>query len=336
VGPTVRDIARELGVDASTVSLALRDSPRIKLATRARVREAAERLGYVPNRSARALRRGRSQTIAYVLWGGQPEDLRQSFPEYTLGAAAAALEAGYGLLLLLATEQRLAQTPVDRFPELRQADGALFVGETADRAGLAALLRAGFPIVHLGARDLPGDTLPFVSGDYTQGGRLAAEHLLGHGHRRLAVLYYPHPLVPEMPTQRLEGFAAVAGQALVECFPIDCDAAVEPALDRILERGVTAVFAADQPQGLRFLAACRERGVGVPEDLSLLVFDDLPVAELSSPPLSCIRQPRDAIARLGVRLLDDLIEGRPVAALQPLLPCTLVERASVAAPKERR
>ncbi len=203
---TIKDIAREVGMDYSTVSLALRDHPRIAVGTRQRIQEAAEHLGYVPNRAAQALRLGRSHTIAFVLWGDNSEQIRQSFPDYTLAATAAAFAAGYELLLLQATAARLAAAGIDRFPELRQTDGALFVGETLDRQGLAALLQAGYPVVHLGERTLEGVTLPCVGADYAQGGALAAEHLLSFGHRRLAALYGPHSGAPEIHERRLAGF----------------------------------------------------------------------------------------------------------------------------------
>jgi LacI family transcriptional regulator len=331
-GTTIKDIAREVGMDYSTVSLALRDHPRIAAATRRRIQQAAEQLGYIPNRAAQTLRLGRSHMIAFVLWGDNSEQIRQSFPDYTLAATAAAFAAGYELLLLQATAARLAEASIDRFPELRQSDGALFVGETLDRAGLAALVRSGFPVVHLGERLLEGATLPCVGADYAQGGALAAEHLLGFGHRRLAALYGRHADVPEIHERRLAGFADRAGSAVVEQLAVDRETAIGPVLDRLRASGVTAVFATEQVIGMRLLTACIAGGVHVPEDMSVVAFDDLPAAALSTPPLTCIRQPRDLAGKLGLEMLRDRIEGQAVTTERLLLPCTLVARASVAAP----
>lgn len=334
-GATIKDIAREVGMDYSTVSLALRDHPRIAVATRQRIQQAAVRLGYVPNRAAQTLRLGRSHTISFVLWGDNSEQIRQSFPDYTLAATAAAFAAGYELLLLQATAARLAKTPVDRFPELRQTDGALFVGETLDRPGLASLVRAGFPVVHLGERTLPDVTLPVVGADYAQGGALAAEHLLSFGHRRITALYGPHRDAPEVHERRLAGFQERAGDAVLETLAVTRETPIGPVLDRLRATGVTAVFATEHVIGLRLLAACQEAGVAAPRDLSVVAFDDLPAAAISGPPLTCIRQPRDTAGRLGLELLRDQIEGRPITSARLLLPCTLMSRASVAAPRQQ-
>jgi LacI family transcriptional regulator len=278
------------------------------------------------------LRLGRSHTIAFVLWGDNSEQIRQSFPDYTLAATAAAFAAGYELLLLQATAARLAATSIDRFPELRQTDGALFVGETLDRQGLAALLLAGFPVVHLGERTLEGVTLPCVGADYAQGGMLAAAHLLAFGHRRLAALYGPHSGAPEIQERRLAGFTERAGETVVAQLPVQRETALAPVLDQLRAGGVTAVFTTEQIIGLRLLSACATAGLRVPVDLSVVAFDDLPSAALSTPPLTCIRQPRDIAGRLGLELLRDRIEGRPLSGERQLLPCALVERASVAPP----
>ncbi|HEY8744293.1 MAG TPA: LacI family DNA-binding transcriptional regulator [Chloroflexota bacterium] len=329
---TIKDIAREVGMDYSTVSLALRGHPRIATATRHRIQQAADRLGYVPNRAAQALRLGRSHTIAFVLWGDNSEQIRQSFPDYTLAATAAAFAAGYELLLLQATAARLAATGIDRFPELRQTDGALFVGETLDRQGLAALVQAGFPVVHLGERTLAGVTLPCVGADYAQGGALAAEHLLGFGHQRLAALYGPHDGAPEIHERRLAGFTDRAGDRVLVQIAVQRETPIEAVLAQVHSAGITGVFATEQVIGMRLLVACSAVGVRIPDDLSVVAFDDLPAAALSTPPLTCIRQPRDTAGKLGLELLRDLIEGRDNVTARQLLPCTLVVRESVAPP----
>jgi len=330
---TIKDIARELKLDSSTVSLALRNDPKIAAATRERIQRMAVHMRYVPNRAAQALRSGRSRTIAFVLWGNIPDEIRETFPDYTLAATTTAFEADYQLLLLQATRQRLADTPINCFPELRQADGALLVGETLDRPGLMALLQSGYPVVHLGERDLDGMTLPFVSADYAQGGRLAAAHLLSGGHRRLAALVEPHPHAPEIPARRLAGFAAVAGTQLLEQWEVERHTPLDGVLTHMLARGITGVFTTEQQIALRLLTLCQAHGIVVPEALSVVSFDDMPAAAISTPPLTCIRQPRDVAGRLGVELLRDLIEGRQPPVTQVLVPCELVRRDSVSPPR---
>jgi LacI family transcriptional regulator len=197
---------------------------------------------------------------------------------------------------------------------------------------LAALVQAGFPVVHLGERTLAGVTLPCVGADYAQGGALAAEHLLGFGHQRLAALYGPHDGAPEIHERRLAGFTDRAGDRVLVQIAVQRETPIEAVLAQVHSAGITGVFATEQVIGMRLLVACSAVGVRIPDDLSVVAFDDLPAAALSTPPLTCIRQPRDTAGKLGLELLRDLIEGRDNVTARQLLPCTLVVRESVAPP----
>ncbi|MCL4544765.1 MAG: LacI family transcriptional regulator [Chloroflexi bacterium] len=335
MSPTIKDIARELGLDSSTVSLALRNQTRISLATRLRVQEVARQLGYVPNRAAQTLRQGRSRTLSLVLWGNPTTLLPETFAETALSVTNAAFHSDYAVLVWQATEERLLTTPLARFPELRQTDGAVFVGETADREGLAELVRTGYPLIHLGERYLDGVDLPFVSGNFVQGGALAAEHLSRNGHRRMAVLCGRHKHIPEIPARRLAGFARVAGDRLVAAIDVDIGEELDTIVPQIRELGVTAVFSTEPHVALSLLSACRREGVAVPEDLSIVAFDSPPELALTNPPLTCIYQPRDHVGERAVELLAVAIEkGVPVQRSE-VFPCTLIERGSVAPPRER-
>ena len=329
MSPTIKDVARELGLDASTVSLALRNRPRIAAATRLRVLEAAQRLGYVPNRAAQALRSGRSHTLSLVLWGSAELELPYTFSEPALSVANAAFHAGYAVLLLQATAERLHEQSIARFPELRQTDGALLVGETQDRKGLMQLVREGYPLIHLGERYVDDGVLPFVSGDFAQGSALAAEHFLTLGHRRMAVLRATHENIPEIPARRVAGFCQAAGEHLVDVVTVDEQTPLAPIIQTLHHQGVTAVFSTAPSVAFRFSFACRDVGMSIPHDISLIAFEDSPEMALASPPITCIRQPRDLIGERAVQLLVSAIEEGHVVEVQELLPCTLIERNSV-------
>lgn len=330
MSPTIKDIARELGLDASTVSLALRNQPRIAAATRLRVHETAQRLGYVPNRAAQALRSGRSRTLSLVLWGSMESKLPYVFSEPVLAVTDAAFQAGYAVLLWQATAERLREQSIARFPELRQTDGALLAGETEDRQGLMQLVREGYPLIHLGERYVDDGVLPFVSGDFAQGSALAAEHFLALGHRRMAVLRVAHDNIPEIPSRRVAGFCQTAGEHLVDIITVDDQTPLAPIIQTLHRQRVTAVFSTGPSVAFRFSFACRDVGVAIPRDISLIAFEDSPEMALASPPITCIRQPRNLIGERAVQILVSAIEeNNSLAEVQELLPCMLVERGSV-------
>ncbi len=326
----MRDVAAAAGVSVAAVSRHLSGKLRLPEATARRIDRAVERLGYQAHLQARRLSTGRSETLGLVV-----PDIANPFFALLADAVQAEAELAGFELLILATRNRpdrelaaLARMRANR------VDGVLFVTNHADDGALARALATVGPAVLLD-EDVAGAALPRVFADNRVGGRLAAEHLLAHGHRRLAILGGPPGLLST--AERHGGFrdAARSGGAEVvaEAFGEYDASAGRIAAHRMLSarHPPDAVFATSGETALGLLDAARMLGVRVPERLSVVAFDDTGPLHLLAPPLTAIRQPVEELGRRGVQALLASLRGQPPrAAGAEVLPVELIERGSVA------
>jgi LacI family transcriptional regulator len=334
---TSADVATRAGVSRTTVSLVLNErGDSIPETTRRRVQDAARTLGYHPHHSARGLAGGRSQTLALVL--------RQSAEQVAGDALLAETLRGLAVAARLASHRVLVEplTPGEAtYGELvrsGRADGLVVSGPLFDDPELADLVAEGFPIVIQG--HVPGSLAPSVDVDNTASSRLAVDHLLELGHRRIACITNA-PLAYTAAADRLAGYRealAVAGQPapadLVEEGAYDASSG-HRAMGRILERITPeAVFAASDVIALGAIGALREAGLRVPYDVSVVGFDDIPLAAYFDPPLTSVRVPAYELGLAAGRALLDRIAGRDVPA-RTLLPTELIVRASTGTPAMR-
>ncbi|MDX2681893.1 LacI family DNA-binding transcriptional regulator [Streptomyces sp. NY05-11A] len=331
--PRSADVARVAGVSRKTVSRVLNDEPYVSDEARRRVLAAAEELGYRLNHAARALASGRTRSIGVVALG-------------TAGFGTASLlvhieqavrDAGYAL--------RVVNTP-DGAPEdiasaveslLEQGVDGVVVSEPIVKGDVP--LRVDVPALFIGAPPAPSftanRTLTVGVGAHELA-RAATEHLLDLGHETVHHLAGPRQWYATK--DRIEGWqAALAARGAHEP-PLlngDWSAASGYAAGRALasDATVTAVFAAGDEMAIGLIHALREAGRRVPEDISVIGFDGNPVFAYVSPPLTTVRQPFEAAAREGVRLLVHAIE-EPDAELPPTdePPVELVVRGSTAPP----
>ncbi len=340
-GPvTLRELARELGVNPSTVSRVLNHDERVRIAdaTRARILERAAALGYRPNRLARSLKLQRTQIVGMLI----PDVTNPLFSALFRAVDDAASAAGYHVIL---------GNTDDRGPRLAQQLAALSEGHvdglllaTARRHDpVIATLREGrLPYVLLNRhRDDPADR--WVVPDDRQAAHLAVAHLRALGHRRIAHLAGAADDVSRSAT-RLEGFqeamaaaGCAAGAWLGAAGGLD-EAAGERGLQQLLalpagERP-TAVFAGNDQAALGVLLAARRRGLRVPGDLSVVGSDDLPAGRYVEPPLTTIRLPVAEMGALATRLLLQSLGGADVDAppAQHILPVELIVRGTTAPP----
>jgi LacI family transcriptional regulator len=203
---------------------------------------------------------------------------------------------------------------------------------------LAVASRAGVPLVAVGSTDLPG--FPVVDVDNAQGGYDATRHLLARGHRRIATIVGPR--VWPSAAARLEGYRKALREAgvpedsaLVEYAPAWGLDSGRAAATRLLDAGAdfTAVFAHSDLLALGAIRRFREAGLRVPNDVSVVGYDDLPVADYVEPALTTVHQPMHEVGALAAALLLEQLAGRATARPGAhLLPAVLVERSSVAAP----
>ena len=332
---TSADVAARAGVSRTTVSFVLnaRTDSGIPPETWRRIEEAARELGYHPHGAARALAGGTSHTIGFVLRQSSEQVAADALLAETLwGIASEARSGGYRVLV-----EPLSPNG-GRYSELllsQRVDGLIVSGPRTDDDELAALVADGFPIILQGS--LPDVPAPSVDIDNRAGARAAVEHLIELGHRRIGCITNA-PLAYTAAADRVAGYRDALEAAHV---PFDPALVAEGAFDAASGRAamtsllalaeqVTAVFVASDIVAFGALRALREAGRRVPADVSVVGFDDIPLARHFDPPLTTIRLPANALGAAAGRALVDRLAGRP-ASERTLLPTELIVRESTAA-----
>jgi DNA-binding LacI/PurR family transcriptional regulator len=344
---TLLTLARDLGVSRATVSNAYNRPDQLSPALRARILARADELGFSgPDPMARGLRRGRVGAVGVLV----DEGLSHAFSDPTqvlfLDGLARELQLdGLGLLLHAGRGDRgalrsIRDAAVDAWVVLSLPDGHPAVSAVQSRAR---------PVVVLDQPSLPG--VPLVGIDDAAGGEAAVRHLLGLGHRRLAVLTMPlqaggregiadtdrqRDVTYPVMTRRLAGAAvavAAAGEnwervTVVECIANDPDAA-SATVAGLLTRpdGPTALFACSDQLALGVLRAARTAGIRVPAELSVVGFDDSPSAQFADPPLTTVAQPLRERGQAVGALVRALLRGEEVSS-PAVAPVRLVVRSS--------
>ena len=325
------DIAKLAGVSESTVSRALANSPLIAEATRARIQRLAADAGYVVNPIARSLRSRQTGviTVAIPLVHEQEQQLSDPFMMTMIALLADALSAqGYHMLLAKVASHR--EGWVRRLLQPGRSDGAILIGQSFEHAAINEAARAGIPLVTWGAQ-LPAQRYPTVGTDNRRGGQIATEHLLRHGRRRIAFL--GDERLPEVG-HRHEGYRAALQDAGLRPLPelqVRSQFVAEDAYRSVREliaRGVAfdAAFAASDMIAISAIRALSDSGLRVPQDVSVVGFDDILLAEHSHPPLTTVRQELAAGAQALVETVIAAVRGQEVAST--VLAPTLIVRAS--------
>jgi DNA-binding LacI/PurR family transcriptional regulator len=318
-------------VSTATVSRALNGTGQIAPATRATIDAAVEQLGYRPNTIARSLVTKSTQTIAFLL----PDITNPFYAALVSGIQQYALSHGHTMLLCTTEGDAEREEQYLSLLRAKQVDGALVDGLVLPPDRIARFVEDGFPIVCLD-RDIDSNAIPLVQVDNRLGGRLATQHLIDLGHDRIAHVTGARTL--RISEDRLAGFRDALAAIGVTPDPrlvAEGGFTEEGGYDAtrtLLETGeeFTAVFAANDLSALGVLHALAESGRRVPEDVSVVGFDDLRLSAYTTPPLTTIRQPAAEIGQRATELLIDLTHGRRVRKLRHLLEPELVVRASTA------
>jgi DNA-binding LacI/PurR family transcriptional regulator len=333
-GPTLEQVAALARVSRSTVSRVVNDHPKVSPAARASVEEAIATLGYVPNAAARSLATSRGGSIALVIREPDPRVLEEPFFGGVLRSIGATLR-DVDLQLLLLIEPADAWQRLERSLTSGLVEGAILLSVHAEDPLPARLAERGLPIV-LSGRPPPGqaDRIASVDADNILGGRQATEHLLETGRSRVAVVAGPE----DMPVaiDRLAGYrtarheAGYAADGALEGQGDFTRAGGERAARQLLAAtpDLDAVVAPSDLAAVGVLGVLAAAGRAVPDDVAVTGFDDSVVAEVSSPPLTSIRQPLDHLGRAMVRLLLDEVGGRSRSGERVVLPTELIRRAS--------
>ena len=325
--PNIRDVARLAGVSYQTVSRVLNDSPSIRPTTKQRVLDVIDEVGYRPNQAARALVTSRSRTIGVL-----SSQSAHYGPTTSLNAIeAAAREAGYRLSVTSISTGDYASIRSGLDYLLSQSIEALVVIAPQVRVFDAIHeLSISVPFITLEStgRD-PGHSL---SVDQTRGARMAVRHLVELGHTEILHISGPQDWIEA--EARMQGYLLEMGDAdLRTRAPILGDWTAHfgyyAGLELLRFRDFTAVFCGNDQMALGFMHACRDVGLTVPGDISIVGFDDIPEAAHFLPPLTTVRQNFSEIGRRAVEhLLGELQGGEPIVS-EPIVP-ELVIRSSTA------
>ena len=334
---TLEEVAQQAGVSASTVSRILNGTAAVSPVKKAAVDEAIARLGFVPNPMARGLAGGRTLSVGVVT---------QSIDSPFYGVALRGIEdvldrAGYSPLFTSGHWNAEEESRCIDVLRARRVDGIIVLTGRLSDAALRQCARA-LPVVVTG-RTLKAPNLCSLNFDNFEGARLATQHLLGLGHRRIAFITgnAEHPDARE----RMRGYEAALAEAGL---PLD-PALVSPglfheesglvAMNRLLDarQRFTAVFAANDQMALAACLAMHRRGLRVPEDMSVIGFDDLATSRYALPPLSSVHHPAYELGQLAASAMLALLRGdKPVLEVpQPRVVARESTRATAGAARAR-
>ena len=327
---TIREVARAAGVSVATVSRVINGRPDVSPKTREAVLGVARAHNFSTNRSARALSVGRTGLIGFAV----------PFVDqgYFMGILSGAAEALYE------QEQRIVLCPThhqhDREVSLLErlmngaTDGAIVLLPEESSEELRRVQKVGFPFVVADPRQPLAEGIPAVSASHSAGARAATEHLLRFGHRRIGLITGFRGWIAT--EERLEGYKAALATAGLPFLPelvvegqFNADSG-HAAAGRLLELHdrPTAIFALNDNMAAGALRAAIKRGLRVPDDLSIVGFDDTELARILAPRLTTVRQPLAELGRTAVSLLNRLIEGQRIEALRVELSTRLIVRES--------
>lgn len=327
------DIARMAGVSTSTVSRALNGSHLINEETRHRIMELARSLNYTINQSAKNLRMGDNRTIAVVIPYERKTRQHISDPFFLgmLGSLADALtDRNYDLLLSRVDAEQLDDMGL--LYDTGRAGGLIVIGQWGHHDELNELARRKVPMVVWGAQ-LPRQIYCSVGSDNLSGGFLATEHLLNLGRRNIA--FMGDIGMPEA-AKRHEGYVQAhlkAGVAIRPELYISSPFTAQEAQDAMrsfLLKGIAidALFAASDLIAINAMGVLQNQGISIPEQVSVVGYDDIDMASHSFPPLTTVRQPLELAGQVMMSCLQTLLDGE--AADSQLLPTSLTLRGSTA------
>ncbi len=336
----IADVAREAGVSKTAVSFAFNSPERLGEVTVARIRDVATTLGYRPHPVARMLKARQTATLGILT----PHSFTKVFgnPYFALffeGVSSVVDDRGFGLLFIAPLGGSL-----ERALDRATVDGVLVVGIDHDHPEVDGIRRAGVPMVSVDAPSWPEHGAVEVADE--AGARAAGRHLAELGHRDILVMSIgPHtPGSGVSPGQvvrrRLQGYREGLGRVSEgNEWVIGADATVESGEQEFIaawDRGIrpTAVLAMSDAMAVGVMQAARGLGLSIPEDLSIVGFDDLPMSQLCNPPLTTVHQPIRAKGEAAARLLLAALDtGRSEKGTHRILRTELVIRGSTAPPR---
>lgn len=320
--PTLQDVARKAGVSAATVSYVLNGTGSVGQDVQKLVRDAAKSIRYRVNRAARATRTGQTHSIGLIL----PDLNNPFFPEMAHVVQAAARRAGYAVFLVDSEgDTEIERTSAEDLIG-RGVEGLVWF--PASEQDVLAEFRDEVPIVVV---DRPLPNYDTVSSDYDAGGVALAEHIIASGHNRIGMVVGPQSL--SSAAQRRSGFVRGIGKKGKIIWEIENDFSIKLSDDtrkQLDDDSVTIIVCGNDLIAIGVMRALHEHGRRVPDDISVVGFDDIPWARYSIPGLATVRQPFGALGKQAADLLIRRISGDDSPLISLKLGMRLVPRGSLA------
>lgn len=332
---TSQDVANLAGVSRTTVSLVLNDVEGIHITpeTRQKVRDAAEKLGYIPNATAQALATRRARAIGLIMTRSPHHIASDTFLPQILGGLLDVVKQNKLRLLIESVEAEHQDRVYLELARAKHIDGMILLTPRIDDAGLKKLEEVDAPSVLMGK--LEGSNLYSVDVDNRFAAKQATQYLLELGHTNIACISNARPSYSAAP-DRVLGYKDALMAAgispdddLIQYADFDPQSGfvcMQTLLDS--EKKFTAVFVASDNVAMGTKSALREAGLRVPDDISIIGFDDIPWAQYSDPPLTTVRLPAQELASRACLMLLDLMQGSEPEERHLILDTELVVRKS--------
>lgn len=333
---TSHDVARAAGVSRTTVSIVLNRSNSAVIGddTRKRVEAVAADLGYRPNSAARMLKSGVTETVGLVVTESRSLTVDGYIPLLFNGVGSVLRRKGYHLLLETLPRTR-GKNPYTDLVESRRIDGLLLLSPRKDDTALIELIDSDYPIVLLGSIEHPREVS--VDTPSTEGLRVAVEHVVALGHRRIGSVPFSPPgfWAADMRIAELRAFLAGHGIVIDDSAVVPGDFSAESGFKATLDLmsrhpDLTAIFAGNDTIALGVIGALAKLGLSVPQDVSVIGFDDLPFAGYVAPPLTTVRVDAVHQGRCAAEALILRLKGKAVPEPRQRFTSVFIPRTSTA------
>ncbi len=331
---TLEDIAKMSGVSRSTVSRVINRDPNVSAATRRKVLDLIQQIGFQPNLAARGLAVGRTRVIGLVIPTGLTSIFSDPyFPLVIQGVASACSARGYSVMLWLAEREYEAKT-INQVLYNGLIDGVIVASMLLDDPIIQRLSESPQPFITIG-RHPTNDQINFIDVDNRIGAYQGVSYILHTGRRRVATITGPRNMIagrdrylgyqdalrerglPLLPELVVEGeFSDISGYL---------------AMKQLLSQHPDAVFVASDAMAFAAMRAIQEAGLSIPDDIAVVGFDDIPPAATSNPPLTTVRQPIQQSGSVAAEMLIERIEHPQIQLCRIILPTELVIRDSCGA-----
>lgn len=320
------------GVSIATVSRVINEPDKVAEATRRRVNEAIANTSYTTNAMARSLRMRRSRTILVLA----PDVGDPNFSNILVGIETEASKRGYGILIGNTQNDPTRETHYLKFISSNQADGLILLTGHLPFGFASSDPEARLPPAVAVNEPVPGGVVPFVGVNNFEAARVAAEHLISQGHRKIA--FIGRSASRQVNMLREQGYRAAlqgAGIAIEPSFILECEGSTESgrqAAEQMFVRDVlpTAFLCVNDATALGVMIALNARGYDLPRQFSVMGFDDIAIAGFLTPSLTTMKQPRSKIGENAMDLLLAVVESREIGNTERLFKSELIIRNSVA------